>query len=63
MKTNIFNKESDKRIYTSPVMECIKLDNEISLVLNSFNGLPGDPFATGCGVDNIEQQNTDSPWE
>lgn len=43
MKTDILKKESEKRNYISPVIECIKLDNEISLILNSFDGLPGDP--------------------
>lgn len=62
MKTDILKKESDKRNYISPVIECIKLDNEISLILNSFDALPGDPFGDGCDY-NTNQQLPDATWE
>ncbi len=65
MKTNIFNKESEKRKYVSPILESIKLDNEISLILvsNTFNSLPGDPNWDCTGTDNSQDQNSGSPWE
>lgn len=64
MKTYIYNKESEKRTYIPPVLDCIKLDNEISLILatNNFTPLPGDPFAPGCSVYE-EVQSSESPWE
>jgi len=36
------NKMSEKQAYSSPQIERIKLDNEISLVLSSLDA-PGDP--------------------
>lgn len=53
----------DKRTYTSPGIECIKLDNEISLALESTPATPdngdevynspdhfnNDPFKTNLG--------------
>jgi len=39
---NTKNIISDKRAYSSPQIEHIKLDNEISLVLSSLDA-PGDP--------------------
>jgi hypothetical protein len=57
MKT--INNNTEKRIYLQPQIECIKLDNEISLALEStppegdnevFNNTPNfinnDPFKT-----------------
>lgn len=61
MKTDNIRKAPEKKTYFSPVIECIKLDNEISLVLNSFNGLPGDPKGDGCSTNDSEQIQ-DSPW-
>ncbi len=61
MKTDNIKIESEKKIYISPLLECIKLDNEISLILNSFGGLPGDP-GFGCD-DNTAQQLPDAGWE
>lgn len=53
---------NNKRIYCSPVIECVKLDNEISLALesdpptyeskcnlNQFEFLNNDPFKTDLG--------------
>lgn len=63
-KTDNKRKESEKKFYVSPVLVCIKLDNEISLILNSNSPgvLPGDPSGPGC--DNIDNsQLKDSPWE
>lgn len=45
---NIMNTISNKQIYSSPQIERIKLDNEISLILVSGNGGddPNDPTAS-----------------
>jgi len=32
-----------KKEYVSPFIECVKLDNEISLALESMPGDPGEP--------------------
>jgi len=34
---------TEKKIYSSPLIEQIKLDNEISLILESGNSDPGEP--------------------
>jgi len=39
---NTKNNSLEKRAYSAPQMEQIKLDNEISLVLSSLDA-PGDP--------------------
>ena len=39
---NTLNKMLEKQAYSSPQIEQIKLDNEISLVLSSLDA-PGDP--------------------
>ncbi len=52
---------ADKKIYIAPRLEIVKLDNEISLVLNSFNSLPGDPNPL-C-ADDADYQFQGSPWE
>lgn len=62
MKTDNISIESEKKIYFSPVIESIKLDNEISLILNSFGSLPGDPSGPGCET-NENNQFKDNPWE
>lgn len=61
MKTDIRKIESEKRAYTSPSIECIKLDNQISLILNSFEGLPGDPNPD-CYIGPKKENNSESPW-
>ena len=39
--------KNNKRMYITPQLECVKLDNEISLVLVSGNGDdPGNPGAS-----------------
>jgi hypothetical protein len=38
------NTISNKQLYTTPTIECVKLDNEISLVLMSGGSDPGDPM-------------------
>lgn len=40
--------KNNKRMYIAPQLECVKLDNEISLVLVSGNGGddPGDPTSS-----------------
>jgi hypothetical protein len=43
MNTNIENIK--RRIYSSPLIDCVKLDNEISLVLESAQP-EGDPTFT-----------------
>jgi hypothetical protein len=66
MKTDNISKASEKKMYLSPVIECIRLDSEISLILqtNSFNSLPGDPFREDC-IQNTNQQFPESGigWE
>ena len=42
---NINNKKVQKRTYSNPQIERIKLDNEISLILESSDA-PGDPEAS-----------------
>ena len=45
MENKIISKE-EKRKYVSPAIETIKLDNEISLIMNSAASTPeGDPEA------------------
>jgi len=36
-----------KKIYNTPSIELIKLDNEISLILESAGSNPGEPGTTG----------------
>ena len=44
MDYNIFISKDEKRVYVSPQIEQIKLDNEISLIMNSAASTPeGDP--------------------
>ncbi len=52
---------ADKKVYLAPRLDIVKLDNEISLVLNSFNSLPGDPNPY-C-ADEADDQFQGSPWE
>jgi hypothetical protein len=40
-------KITEKKIYSSPCIEQIKLDNEISLILESSNSNPGEPGTIG----------------
>jgi len=57
MKTNI--KSTEKKVYSSPIIERIKLDNEISLILSSpavppvwsenKDNYTNDPFKTNVG--------------
>ena len=49
------NKLIEKHKYTSPTIDCINLDNEISLILVSGN--PGDPF----GQNNNQNKIMDAP--
>lgn len=44
-----------KRIYNKPTVELIKLDNEISLILESSNSDPGEPGY----VNSLEYFNND----
>ena len=37
------NTISEKRIYSTPIIEHVKLDNEISLILESAGSDPGEP--------------------
>ena len=60
MKTDMINTES--RSYVSPTLEYVKLDNEISLILNSFDFLPGDPNPN-CVTEGGDNQFAESPWE
>ncbi len=55
---NITNIDSNKRVYTVPTVEIIKLDKEISLALQSEP--PGGP---GEGSNDQEENKKDSPWE
>ena len=43
---NIMNTISNKQTYSSPQIEQIKLDNEISLILVSGTDDPGDPISS-----------------
>lgn len=45
MKTKI-----EKKLYMCPAIECIKLDNIISLVLMSQDSDPGDPNQTSSSI-------------
>jgi hypothetical protein len=51
-----------KKVYLAPRFDIVKLDNEISLVLNSFNSLPGDPNPN-CVTEGGDNQFAESPWE
>ncbi len=63
MKTteNTILKIAEKKFYLVPKLDIVKLDNEISLVLNSYMSLPGDPNPY-C-ADDAPDQFTGSPWE
>jgi len=52
----------DKKLYLSPELDIIKLDNQISLVLNSFNSLPGDPNPY-CVTNSGENHINENLWE
>lgn len=64
-KTDYIRKATEKKMYFSPVLECIKLDNEISLVLstNTFNELPGDPFTPDCINEVVPENGFENPFE
>ena len=58
MQNNIFI--SERRVYTSPELNVIRLDNEISLVLDSSPSINiGDPV---CNPGS-QEQNTTSPYD
>lgn len=54
-------KSNRKRTYVTPVLNCIKLDNEISLVLQTpgLETLPGGP---GCDPNEIPDNGFESTW-
>ncbi len=54
----MINTNINKREYTTPVVDIVILDNEISLVLAT--NPPGGP---GEGSDENNKANNDSPWE
>ncbi len=43
--------KSAERVYSTPIIETIQLDNEISLILSSTEPLPPGP---GCAPENKE---------
>ena len=59
MKTKIEKKQ--KRVYYKPLIETILLDNEISLSLESVDGLP--PVPSNEGQQNAPQYFTNDPFK
>ena len=55
---NIANIDSKKRVYTVPAVDIIKLDNEISLALESLP--PGD--APGEGQNRMPDNFNNNPY-
>lgn len=55
MKTNILKKKN----YDSPKIECIELDNEISLTLASFN----DPSEPGVSLQKTPEYFNNDPYK
>ncbi len=62
MKKTSIIKSNEKRTYLSPVLESIKLDNEISLVLQTpgLETLPGGP---GCDPNEMPDNGFVNPYE
>jgi hypothetical protein len=56
------NTISNKQLYTAPTIECVKLDNEISLVLMSGASDPGDPIPSGGIVLNAPEYFNNDPF-
>ena len=64
MNTNNIFITTDKKKYNSPNIEIIKLDNQISLILNSSYGVIdfGDP-GQGRDADGAPYYSGDVPYE
>lgn len=54
---------TNNKLYAPPLIVKVLIDKEISLILNSFNSLPGDPFGDGCDSNINEKQNSSDLWE
>ncbi len=65
MKTLNLKIESDKKVYKTPSIESITIDNEISLILGStYNTIDiGDP-GVDCEANNLSprESNTNNPY-
>jgi hypothetical protein len=48
-----------KRVYSTPIVEIIQLDNEISLLLSSLDSLPNGP---GCNTSNSPENYDENPY-